>query len=352
MSEPGLGRETIPVNRWASMKLVTVTGMCLAIAVLVVYFLAAEKWTKTWKLDAQPSTIFPYLAAMVLFFTSCVWVIVESRSAVDAAFAQSRQDKALRIASLTFAIMFLVLAAAGMAGPEALKSIASIDCYLFTNVLADCDGSRYLQPFTYIAAAGNAVAVSAVVYIGMKCHTLTTAAAELPTADGLSASVRALSELLLLASTLLVTSTLTLFLLFSSAAEIASKIPLNQKSLQELKVAPIELTCSPLSKDRKVQCSLTIAEPSKSEKPLASSMAFVAGLSFTGALFFLFVTAAASLDDVIQRNLRTARAGARKFSTKTWLEERGLIEGTKDVVLRAVALVAPAATGTLTLLVG
>jgi len=82
-------------------------------------------------------------------------------------------------------------------------------------------------------------------------------------------------------------------------------------------------------------------------------MALVAGLSFTGALFILFMSCARILDrqmeESLSNDLRRRRSAGEPFSVKAWKEEHGVDSATTERVLQALALLAPALTGALTL---
>ena len=62
----------------------------------------------------------------------------------------------------------------------------------------------------------------------------------------------------------------------------------------------------------------------------------------------MLMTVGSALEDAIQRKAEHARSSCSKpglFNVKTWLEQQGLLENSRDSVFRGLPLVAPAAIG-------
>lgn len=347
--------------RWKAVLYTALTVLALSVLTLALFFRAEG----TWSSEANPHpTVFPYLAAAVLFFSSCVWVLFEGRATALAAIKRKDSGRSAVFASVTvFVTLLLALLVWGMAGPEADNTISKMNCYLFQDHDNGCRRlGRYQQVFNYLAAAGNAAAISVVTYLGIKCFEITTAATQAHIS--LRACTRAMSELLVLASTVFVTAMLALYLLFMAGSELAPNPPGDsepaissaQRSMEKAKHTATAINCTGVPATS-LQCvvTATTASPANAKRPIAPTMAFVAGLSFTGALFFLFMTAGSALDDAVQKRLDAARSAFPKpsrFNTKAWLEQEGLLESSKDLLLKGLALLAPAATGAITLFSG
>ena len=364
-----------PPARWRAVVLAAAASAVLGVLAVYGFSQAEKRWFSS---QAHP-TVFPYLAAAVVYFAACVWVVLDGHATLDAAVGKTsvwRWPQSAIAGVIVFAVLFVLLSLGGMAGPEAIEAVRRMNCYLVESSLEDCKRGQVFQLFNYIAAAGNAMAIAVVVFLGMKCYELVVAARGAN--DGqvsLRRCARGLSELLVLASTVLVTATLALYLLFVASSELANIIPRTQQPAETIANRPkgtdatrIEpkasiqrattLRCGASVTSGPFECTLIADIEASPPKAIAPAMAFVAGLSFTGALFFLFMTASAAFEDVVQNSMERARANfgsPEQFNAKSWLEQEGLAEGTKDLVLRTLAMAAPAApaaTGAITVLSG
>jgi hypothetical protein len=214
------------------------------------------------------------------------------------------------------------------------------------------------SPVTLFAAVTTSLAFAIFVFLGTLCSGLVKAA--FPSAsskqgtDALNVAElgRRLMQFMVFASGLMVTSTLTIFLLFSTADQIealrAAGSSLAVSSAQSLACIPNART-SPIA--------TPTADPVVASKPQASHAAYVAmsaGIAFSGVLFILFMSASTAFDDRAADLLRTAfdasQAAGEPFNVKTWREAHGLdTPGPVDQVLKALALLAPAFAGLLTM---
>lgn len=350
--------------RWQAVTLSLAVGTVLAVFAIWIYTDAETRWEGV----ALPphGTAFPYLASAVVFVVACIWVTMETHATMVAAVGRTsiwRCRWAALCGCLVFLVVFAILAKANMAGPAGKRAALYMNCFLFGSPKTGCPSEPCEQIFNYLAAAGIAMSFSTMTYLGLKCRELTESAGQARARGrpiALRSWGRALSGLLVLASTVLVTALLSLYLSFVTSAELSAS-PFVETSVRgntsgaDRDPRTTTLHCNALIGPTPLECVLDTPPAANAPKAVAPTMAFVAGLSFTGALFFLFMTAAAALEDVTEREMQLARARSKApddFDASRWLEQQGLTEGARDPVFRALALLAPAATGAITFFTG
>ena len=302
-----------------------------------------------------PSLLFPYLAAASVYFATCVWILSDGYFTRRTAGVRSG---AARTALLIFLVVAVFLVLFGLAGKSGESAIQKVNCYLFGGFceapplgLAD----SLSMPFNYVASAGNAIALSTLAYLTLRCREVTLEAVSSDSIRSVGKLTRTLSRLHVLASALLVTSTLTLFLLFATSDQI--ELPGKQATLNASVQPPasITLNCKP-NVDQTTNCVVLIngIKPPESRTSSAAVMAVVAGIAFTGALFMIFMTASMAVDEHVDELLEVAMAdGENKINAKVWREESGFPEASAtDRALQALAFLAPALTGAVTLAIG
>lgn len=171
-----------------------------------------------------------------------------------------------------------------------------------------------------------------------------------------------------MASALMVSSTLTLYLLFASADQIqklrsiAVKTVGSQISSAEILAAPSErgrLLCGELKTPAMQKVCIVDVSPAASAKQSSSAayMSLVAGLSFTGVLFVLFMSCSVAIDDctaeLTREAVQVSAAASIPFNLKIWREDNGLSgAASSGQVMQALTLTLPALTGLLTLIGG
>ncbi|KQP17033.1 hypothetical protein ASF45_27840 [Pseudorhodoferax sp. Leaf265] len=349
-------------NRWRGVEFAAWTALLMGVLSVVVF-----GWVTAGTGPGRdvPSLLYPYLAAASVFVTTCVWILMAARVEADPSQIFPEHFRlARRWALWTFALTTVVLSLSGLAGEPGANAVRSLSNYMFRTVnwLTAPLVQRFALPFAVVTALGNALALSTLVYIGTLCNAIVLAATHTVrggrdpvgrTALHLRSLIHRLHRYLIMASALMVTSTLTLYLFFGVAAQIqeaaASGTVLPQAS-------SFALLCAPKQPDDAGQtCTLTAASSPNEKSKRSSSpayMALVCGLSFTGVLFVLFNACNAALDDRILRLARNAHAlqGGR-FSMKTFHEQYGLDgTGLHGHIMQGLAVTAPALTGLLTLL--
>jgi len=342
-----------------------------------------------------PTLLYPYLAAATVYFTTCVWIVA---TLVRETPEPRRRVDAWRWTGRVFWGSFATLVFLGLAGAPGYNAVWSINWYLFGTPQEPPKGFWPLlsMPFNYVAAMGNAAALGTVAFVAIVCnHHASDAKNATRVADVISAA-QGLARLMSLASALMVTATLTIYLLFGSADQIAAMkkdaAPAANATGGTTQVMSASATASgPFLVRLPVKCQqmaasgsqlecdvvATAAEAQRKPSSSAAYMALVAGLSLTGLLFMLFFSCSAAVEDAYARLLNQALAEAavsplrlrrarkrkcgqlgpqgesRRFSAKAWKEEQGIQDGAAtDKVLKALALLAPALTGVLTLIVG
>ena len=350
---------------WQPVEIAAWTALVLGTATATLFSIATHQ-----RSGPPPSLLYPYLASACVFVTTCVWILFD----VSATSTPESPQDARRWAARAFCIVFAVLVAAGMAGKEGTNAVMNLNWYLFGDPVGLGHGELaelLTRPFNYIAASGNALSLATLVYIGVSCRDIASKAhGELDVHAVLTAG-RRLGELLVYASALMVTSTLSLYLLFASAEQIEQlQAPPGSSSAspgRPVEATVLKLQCTPrsaasgaLPSGASAQDCLLTAESVAATAPRrnrsASVMALVAGLSFTGALFILFMSFGGVVDrrmeTLLNDEIRRKTEAAQPFSVKTWKEEHGVAEPpVTQRVLQALALLAPALTGAFTLVV-
>ena len=340
----------------------TLVGTLVAagiMAVFVVLVLSAAQARDPTK--SQLKLLFPYLAAVAVFFTSCVWAILESHATVRALEGNLQRGRAAWILLLVGAVMVVVLMKKGLAGDAGLEAIRIVNCYLAGSIVSWCERSPWDQPWNGVGAFANTSAILIAIYLGYLGWSVLRSRAKPADASAskrppLRYYSRAISEILVLASTILVTTTLTIYLLFAATDELKGVIPTRALSDSPDVTAIVSSVAS--STGTTVKCTslqaisieCTMSAPKKEAGATSASLAFVTGLAFSAALAFLFMTLSSAVDDLIQAEIEEARSVNPEFSVKTWLEKEGLADSTREIVFKALALLAPAATGTIALL--
>lgn len=350
---------------WQPVETATWTALVLGTASTVLFSNATNE-----PAGPPPSLLYPYLASACVFVTTCVWILFDVSATST---AESRQG-ARRWAMRAFWVVFAALVAAGMAGKDGTNAVRNLNWYLFGDPIGLGRGDLaelLTRPFNYIAAVGNALSLATLVYIGVCCRDVAAKANGALEVHAVLAAGRRLGELLVLASALMVTSTLSLYLLFASAEQI-------EQLQASLKVSPagvsryaeatvLKLQCAPRSasslhlpggastQDCTLSAESVVAAPPKKNRS-ASVVALVAGLSFTGALFILFMSFGGVVDrrmeTLLGEEIRRRSDASEAFSVKTWKEENGVAESlVTQRVLQALALLAPAMTGAFTVVV-
>jgi hypothetical protein len=321
-----------------------------------------------------PTLLYPYMAAASVFFATCVWILV----LVARDFTgDRRKPNAWTWSGSVFVISFVLLLWLGLAGSPGENAVRNINWYLFGTPTGSLDKQISVPElltmwFNYIAAIGNASALATFVCLSIACSHCSDAAEGATSAAEVGFAGRNLLRLMTLASALMVTSTLTIYLLFGTADQIqtirakASAKPSPALAITTASGAVVKLpiVCGDTTGGAStVECNLATSFAESQKKPSSSAayMALVVGLSFTGALFMIFFSNSAAIDDAYFRLMEEAqtrasvkrRRAVEKFSMKAWKEENGLQdESATDKVLKALALLAPAMTGALTLVVG
>jgi len=353
-------------KRWRPLVYAGGTAFVLGVASAVFFSHA----TGIKRPDAVPTLLYPYLAAASLFGTTCVWIIVTVHGALEDAV----RKRSARLWSLSFFVITLVvLVFLFLGGSIGAKAVKSINWYLFggpADILSQSDSFCELlkEWWNYVSSVGIAAALATVVFLGIACNASSDKADSAECASEVISAGRNMQRLMTLASTLMVTSTLTSYLLFGCADQIQSERLRQENHVVDAATAAasgvtlrVPVQCERATGQAAMECTLSLASADEKRKASSSAayMALVVGLAFTGALFMLFFTCSAAVDDASQRiaddamrKARSHRAGAT-FSVKTWKEEQGLLEeSATDKVLKALALLAPALTGALTLIVG
>jgi len=336
-------------GRWRSAEFAGWVAVIYTFVVIWLYFAAT---THRRNEGLSSTLLFPYLAAAGAYFSTCVWILTEgyftsSPSATDNA------RKPVLLALGLFALVLPVMLLSAVAGAPGADAVLALNCYLFPdycNAKPSWPWDWFQLPFNWIAAAGNSAALATLGFIAMRCKhvTVTTVASERLREVG--PGLRTLHRLLVLASALLVTSTLSLFLLFAASEQLPRTV--SSKTPAAHDQSYLILDCD-RANGSSLRCKAQSPVPDKTRSN-ASSMALVAGIAFTGLLFILFTTASMTIDERIDE-LTLAEFANETFvgSVKSWREAEGLSEATAtDKVLQAVALAAPAITGAITLAYG
>lgn len=346
-------------NRWRAVEVAGWTALALGIA-SVRLFTAA-----TARSGHAPSLLYPYLASASVFAVTCVWILLAARVGVPSTQIRPVDFRRARIwAFSVFAGLTGLLSLGGLAGQEGENAIRAINGYLFGMPPSGTRSAELGLPFGFFSAAGNALALATLVYIGTLCNALVLSATRrMPhRADPIGSAAVLVRELgqrlqryLVMASALAVTSTLTLYLCFGAAEQVQQTATATASVPVQTSEAPRwRLDCNALAAElRNLSCHLTQPQILEMKRrPSAAYMALVCGLSFTGVLFVLFYACGSALDDRLMRLTRAAhRATGPAFNVKDFKEQHGLGNtGPGGGILQAVALAAPAFTGLLTVL--
>lgn len=346
-------------RRWSAVQISGWFALVLGIIVSYVYEAAGTNH----KGVTSPTLLFPYLAASAVYITTCIWIL--SSVNLGSAYAKGIGSKksAYVWASIFFLIGLVAMSAAGTAGEQGRNVIRLLNWYLFQEgSMLPADNqwpSAYSSPFNYVAAFANALALACIVFIGVLCKGIDDSSYNTTDVVVVVEQMGKLHSLMILASALMVTSTLTLFLLFASAdqikAAVSAKTENTEAASNSMSNSNFSLICSTTASANEQKCVLTISgEETKKDKSNAAYMATVVGLGFTGVLFILFATCSGSLDDRVHQLMEIDRQVAIKkrcvFNVKDWREQSGAIEtAATDKVLKAIALLAPALTGVIAL---
>lgn len=371
-----------PSNRWRGVELAAWTAFLLTTCSVLAFTRVtnASRLIPLGPETAVPSLLYPYLASVAVFVTTCVWILAGARSGVSHDLISEKQlARAEKWFWATFALVAVVLVLSGLAGDQGLKAAKSLNWYLFGPLDDPAqEGEWYRKkgmPFGLLTVVANALSLATLVYLGTLCNGLilggcddktqqrdTVASAALRVGE----AERRLKSLFVMASALMVTSTLALYLSFATADQVqvlrdahADRLKLPGRATQSAaKASPQLLTvdCRTSTAASSGQgCTLSVPVAEKAARPAASAayMALVAGLSFTGALFILFTACGSALSDraaeLARRQLELATAEA-PFDLKAWREHNGLADtGVGAQTLQGLVLVAPALTGLLTL---
>lgn len=352
-------RMTSLSNPWRGVEFAAWTALAMGVASAIVFSVATR--------DAQegkvPSLLYPYLAASSIFATTCVWILMAARPGVSPAQIQPEDfDHARKVSAMTFAGIFIILCFAGLAGEPGANAVRKVNAYLFAAPhWNQCPFmQKYGLPFAAVAATGNALALSTLVYLGTLCNALVLAASRrVPgdrdplgsTALHLRDLVHRLQRYLVMASALMVTSTLTLYLLFGAADQLPANAPAAQVALS----AATGVCDVSFPGGERLQCTTMPDSPVGAQRkgsPNSAYMALVCGLSFTGALFVLFTACSSAIDDRVLLLTRNAHAmNSQGFDSKAFLERYGLDRaGLQGQMMQGLAVLAPALAGLLTLL--
>jgi len=369
-------------NRWRGVECAGWVALGMGIASALLFWFATLDSSADAIKTPVPSFLYPYLAALSVFVTICSWILWAARPGVTDDLISKNRFAAARIWFWrTFFMIGLVLQLAGLAGKPGANAVNSLNWYLFgpfdrTNPISIFLGGLGL-PFSVFAALSNALALGTVAYLGVLCHALVLSC---PRSSGqtkheitlralhIGEAARRLSHYLVMASALMVSSTLTLYLLFASADQIqrlqsiAAKTVSPQISSAEVLAVPSErgrLLCSELKPPATQQVCVVDPSPATPAKQSSSAayMSLVAGLSFTGVLFVLFMSCSVAIDDrtaeLTREAVQVAAAASDPFNLKTWREDNGLSSGASSgQVMQALTLTLPALTGLLTLISG
>jgi hypothetical protein len=365
-------------NRWRGVELAGWTAFVLMSSSVGVFTFV----TKTSRLGADipvPSLLYPYFAAVSVFFTTCIWILSAARLGVsNDLISDHRFFTAKRWFKFTLVIVTLVLLVSGLSGDEGLKAAKSLNWYLFGPLDDPMQEGPYGAeglPFALLASVANALALATLVYLGALCNGLILGACEnVNRSPGTVATAvfriveaeRRLKSFLVMASALMVTSTLTLYLSFAAGDQIQvikdahvkrlSRAEQPADSVEKDTLQRLDIDCQALGRPSNAQsCTLKLSTAVKAAKPASSAayMALVAGLSFTGILFILFTACGAALSDLageLARKQIKLTSTRIHFNLKAWREETGLADsGAGAQAVQGLALVAPALTGLLTL---
>ena len=294
---------------------------------------------------------------VAIYLTTCSWIL--SNALVGVPLEQVGLEARLKARSAfrwTFGIAFVLLLIGGHGGDTGRQVFDHLNWYLFESV-AGAEWKPLVarwSPVTLFAAATTSLAFAIFVFLGTLCNGLVKAAfpssSSMQGADALGVAElgRRLMQFMVFASSLMVTSTLTIFLLFSTADQIDAL----RTTGSSFAAPPTQsLTC--LAKAR-APSTAGPAPTLKSQPSHAAYVAMGAGIAFSGVLFILFMSASSAFDDRTADLLRTAfdvsQAGGEPFNVKTWREAHGFdAPSPVDQVLKALALLAPAFAGLLTM---
>lgn len=331
-------------RRWKSVHAVGwLAAALLALLALILF---------TQSKPPRDSTLtYPYLAAAGVYFLACCWVLAEGLASRHAQrdLECTHVGYAL-IAGVVATLIFLLLPSIGHASASA---VATLNQRLFPGQAIDYEKLRWpcdwlMMRFNLAAALGNGAALASLTYIALRCRHVAIEAVASDALEPTGAGVRTLHRLLIKASVVLVTGTLTLFLLYAAAEQLrpaGGDVPASSAA----DAAQVKLDCQP-STNSTFQCSMaskTLDKPRSMAPPIALGV----GLLFTGILFFLFMTASMAIDERVDE-LAAARADKNK-SVKSWREDNGFPEASAtEKVLQVLTLAAPAITGALTLAYG
>jgi len=338
-------------NRWRGVEFAGWTALVTGILTSVLF-----AWSTRDRVP--PSFLFPYLTMGAVYLTTCVWILWDALLGVshDQIDAETRQ-RARTTFWLTFVGGGFALLIVGLSGGPGRVAIDHLNWYLFaSNVGKDWeDLVLRSSPFAAIAAVFTSLALATFMYLGTLCNGLNRAAfssVRFPAGADAMAVVelgRRLMQFMVLASALMVTSTLTIYLLFATADQVQA---IRHPASPAAAPPAWTLTCSATAPASPTVCRVAASAPV--DKPRASNaayMAMVVGIAFSGVLFILFMSCSTALDDRAADLQREAsRTAGANFSAKAWREAQGFgAEGPASQVLKALALLAPAFTGLLTL---
>lgn len=360
-----------------------------SVALAAAFVAMAEMWLATgiWYPGIEATLVYPYLASSAVFVTVATWILESIRHMKHASGVS-----AVKVFLVTFTVVLILMLATGASGAYGEQAVDDLNLYLAHDLNATIDIAGLtklaLSPFRVVAAAGIALSLGCFVVIGRVSSGVST------TARGASVPqiLRRLTELnrlMVAGSALFVASVAALFLLFASAAQLhelrptlkaamatrtsppctpasapakptaastSSSAPATPAAQSPAKVS-FNLSCQAAASGGMSSCVLDALPVKVDRQPSnPAMMALVLGLAFTGALFILFSTCGANLDDALEAKLTHARyvaLGAKQaFSAKDWREQYGIAESASDRVLKAVTLLAPALAGAFTLIAG
>ncbi len=347
----------------------------------------------------------PYLVVLcgyigVLCWTAvCVWRAATAIGAdPKATRKQLWRQAGVSLLILVFALWLLrTVWLSGGAGPV---TMVALDCIRLTNPLATCiaDGLARAKPgrdelVDWIGVALTAAAFAAIWFLAAAARFAShfaddasrrAAMAGAPNAaDSVSVARHALDELLGVASVFAIVATVTAFLAFALAEEVchnagsscirvapAAAVGDASAATTAPPAAPASSAAAASAPTVALRCelerpgadaasqaavcsgSISLPEARKFQLARAPSVALAVGGTLTSILFILFFTAGGIVDAAVARAMQHERGNDFKtFDLAKWQAYHGLPQGTaRDVARQTVALVAPAATGALTML--
>ena len=346
-----------------------------SVALAAAFVAMAEMWLATgyWYKGVEATLAYPYLASSAVFVTVVTWIFESIQHMKHAAGAA-----AVNVFLVVFPIVLVLMLVTGAAGAYGEQAVDDLNLYLADNLHTSI-WKLPLSPFRVVAATGIALSLGCFVVIARVSSSVssTTHATSVPEILG---RINELNRLMVAGSALFVASVATLFLLFASATQLhelrpalmaaaaqntgissttgsnsaaAASAPAAQPSAK----VSFNLSCQASASGSMSNCVLDALPVKVDRQPSnPAMMALVLGLAFTGALFILFSTCGANLDDSLEERMAGARNAAidarQPFSVKDWREQYGISENASDRVLKAVTLLAPALAGVFTIIAG